>query len=326
VALLLVLLAAAVIRSVSTVLTVVAAAGFFAIGLNPVVRWLTKRGLRRGAAVTILFFVSLLLGCSFVALLVPLAISQFNQLIDQIPGWVDQFLANPHVQTASDAELRRRIQEVVTPQNISLLLSGLLGGALSVAAGVANIVTAFLLMFFILAAFERLRAGAYQLVPRSRRTRFILIGDQILEKVGAYLVGSLGIAFVAGTIALIFLSIIDAPYALLLAVIVAFFDLIPQIGATLGATIVSLVVLGTHGLPLALLTVLFFIVYQQIENWLIYPRVMRQAVQISNLAAIVVVLIGFAAFGVMGVLIAVPGYAAVQLIIRQVVHPQLEQS
>ena len=326
-ALLLVILLAIVIRSISTVLTVIAAAGFFAIGLNPVVRWMMRRGLRRGAAVTILFFAGLLLGCGFLALLIPLAVTQLGQLVDHIPVWVDQILADARVQdAAADPQLRQRLQDLATPHNISLVLGGLLGGLAGAAAGVANLVTAFLLMFFILAAFDRLRDGAYRLVPRSRRERVMLLGDQILDKVGGYLVGSLGIALVAGTVAFLFLAILHVPYAVLLALVVAFFDLIPQIGATLGATIVSLVVLGTRGLPLALATVLFFIVYQQIENWLIYPRVMRRAVQISNLAAIVAVLIGFAAFGVMGVLVAVPGYAAVQLLIRQVLQPHLDET
>lgn len=325
-ALLLVYVAASLIRSVGTVLTILVAAGFFAVGLNPVIKWLMARGLRRGTSVTILFFAFLLIGCGFLALLIPLAVSQLRQLVDAIPDYVDAFLADERVQDfAQDQQLREGIQQLLTPQNIGVLVGGLLGGAATVAAGVANIVTAFILMFFILAAFDRLREGAYQLVPISRRKRFTLVSDQILDKVGGYLVGSLSIAFVAGTTALIFLLILRVPYAFLLALVVAVFDLVPQIGATLGATIVSVVVLGTRGLALAIATVIFFVVYQQIENWLIYPRVMRQAVQISNLAAIVSVLIGFAAFGVIGVFVAVPGYAAIQLIIRQVLHPRLEE-
>jgi predicted PurR-regulated permease PerM len=142
-ALLLVVLAAIIIKSVATVLTVVAAAGFFAIGLNPVVRWMMRRGLRRGSAVAILFFALALLGCGLLALLIPLAVSQISQVIDHIPGWVDQFLNDPRVQKyASDPELSGKVQDLLTPQNISLVLGGLLGGAATVAAGVVNIVTA----------------------------------------------------------------------------------------------------------------------------------------------------------------------------------------
>ncbi|NUR31179.1 MAG: AI-2E family transporter [Catenulispora sp.] len=321
-ALLLVAVAAALIESAATVLTVVATAAFFAIGLNPVVKWLMRRGIRRGLAVTLLFFALALVACGFLALLIPLIVRQLAALIEAVPGWVQSFLADPRVQDLTDdRNIVQQAEKLVTPGNISLVLGGLLGGAASAAAAVFNVVTAFLLMFFFLGAFDRLREGAYRLVPASRRGRVTDLGDQILDKVGGYLVGSLGIATIAGTTCLIYLLIVHVPYALLLAVVVAFFDLIPQVGATLAAVIVSLVALGTRGLGIAIATAIFFTVYQQIENWLIYPRVMRQAVQISNLAAIVSVLVGFAMFGVLGVFIAVPGYAAAQLIIRQVLHP-----
>jgi len=322
-ALLLVIVAANLVRAAGTVLTIVAAAGFFAIGFNPVVKWLMRRGMSRGLAVFLLFIGFLLLACGFLALLIPVAVSQLGSLIDAIPGWISDILSDPRVEELTGNEdLVAKLEQLITPSNISLVLGGLVGGAATVAAGVFNFVTAFILMFFILAGFDRLRDGAYQLVPLSRRERVAGIADQVLDKVGGYLVGSLAIAFVAGTTSLIFLWIVSVPYALLLALVVAICDLIPQIGATLGAIIVTLVAFGTRGLPIAIATIVFFVVYQQIENWLIYPRVMRQAVQISNLAAIVSVLVGFAMFGVIGVFISVPGYAAIQLVIRQVVHPR----
>ncbi|MEV0274634.1 AI-2E family transporter [Hamadaea sp. NPDC050747] len=322
-ALLLVVVAANLVQAAGTVLTIVAAAGFFAIGFNPVVKWMMRRGMSRGLAVFLLFIGFVLLGCGFLALLIPVAVSQLGSVIDAVPGWIQQVLNDPRVEELTQNEdLIAKAEQLITPSNISLLLGGLLGGATTIAAGVFNFVTAFILMFFILAGFDRLRDGAYQLIPLSRRDRVAGIADQILDKVGGYLVGSLSIAFVAGTTALIYLWIVSVPYALLLALVVAVCDLIPQIGATLGATVVTLVAFGSRGLGIAVATIIFFVVYQQLENWLIYPRVMRQAVQISNLAAIVSVLIGFAMFGVMGVFISVPGYAAIQLIIRQVVHPR----
>jgi predicted PurR-regulated permease PerM len=326
-ALLLVFVVASLVRSTATVLTIVAAAGFFAVGLNPVVKWIMRWGVQRGIAVTILFFTFTLVTCGFLALLIPPVISQVSSVIDAIPGWVQSVLKDPRVSDiAHDQQIVSKVKTLLTPANIGLVLGGLLGGAASLAAGVANIATAAILMFFILGAFDRLREGAYGLVPMSKRERFANICDQILDKVGGYLVGSLCIALIAGTFSLLYLWIVSVPYALLLALVVAFFDLIPQVGATLGAIVVSLVALGTRGLGIAIVTVIFFIVYQQLENWIIYPRVMRQAVEISNLATIVSVLIGFAAFGVIGVFIAVPGYAAIQLIIRQVIHPRLEVS
>jgi predicted PurR-regulated permease PerM len=323
VALLIVLVAASLIRAAGTVLTIVAAAGFFAIGFNPVAKWMMRRGLSRGPSVALLFAGFVLLSCGFLALLIPVAVSQFGSVIDAAPGWIQSVLNDPRVQELTrNEDFVSRVEQLITPSNISLVLGGLLGGATTIAAAIANVAIAIILTFFILAGFDRLRDGAYHLVPLSKRKRVAGIADQILDKVGGYLVGSLSIAFIAGTVALIYLWIVSVPYALLLALLVAIFDLIPQIGATLGAVIVTLVAFGTRGLAIAIATAIFFIVYQQLENWLIYPRVMRQAVQISNLAAIVSVLVGFAMFGVLGVFISVPGYAAIQLIIRQVNYPR----
>ena len=174
---------------------------------------------------------------------------------------------------------------------------------------------------YFLVAFERVKEGFYRLIPASRRERARLLGDAILAQVGGFMVGSLTIATLAGLTSLAFMLIVDIPYAIALAVLVALFDLIPQIGATLSAVVVTLVAL-TVSVPVAIATAVFFILYQQVENWLIYPRVMRRAVQVSDLTAILSVLVGTALFGLIGVLISIPLTAAIQLIIREVVYPR----
>src|SRR5690606_32991104 len=113
---------------------------------------------------------------------------------------------------------------------------------------------------------ERLKEGAYRLIPASRRDRARQLGDAILEKVGGYMVGALLIALLAGLSSLVFMLIVDIPYPFALAVVIAICDLIPQVGATLGAAIVSLVAL-TVSVPVAVATLVFFVLYQQLENW-----------------------------------------------------------
>jgi predicted PurR-regulated permease PerM len=117
--------------------------------------------------------------------------------------------------------------------------------------------------------------------------------------------------------------ILGLPYPFALAVVVAVCDLIPQIGATLGAIIVSLVGLASS-LTAGLVCVIFFIVYQQLENYLIYPRVMQRSVKVSDVAAVVAALLGVALFGVVGALVAIPMVAGIQLIVREVVVPSQE--
>jgi predicted PurR-regulated permease PerM len=175
-----------------------------------------------------------------------------------------------------------------------------------------------------MAAFDRMKSGAYALVPASRRERVQLLTDEILTKVGAYMVGAISIAVVAGLSTWVFGMIVGLAYPFALAVVVAVFDLIPQIGATLGAVVVSLVGLASS-VTTALICVGFFIVYQQVENYLIYPNVMRRSVKVSDVAAVVAALLGAALFGVIGALVAIPMVAAIQLIGREVIIPSQQR-
>jgi predicted PurR-regulated permease PerM len=196
-----------------------------------------------------------------------------------------------------------------------------LGGLLTVVGLAFTVITTGLLSLFILAGLENIRRGSYRLVVASRRDRVTRLSTAVQLKVGAYLVGAITIAAVAGTLAFIWCLSMGVPYPLVMATIVAFLDMIPQIGATIGSTIVILVSL-TVSVPLALASLAFFCAYQGLENWLIYPRLMSRAVKITNLGAIVCALVGFALLGVLGVLLAVPAYASAQLVVREVVFPR----
>jgi predicted PurR-regulated permease PerM len=180
------------------------------------------------------------------------------------------------------------------------------------------------LTIYFMAAFDRIKARAYSLVPRTRQTRVRLLTDEILAKVGAYMVGALSIAVVAGVCTWVFALIVGLAYPFALAVVVAVCDLIPQIGATLGAIIVSLVGLASS-VTTGIVCIVFFIIYQQVENYLIYPNVMRRSVKVSDVAAVVAALLGVGLFGVIGALVAIPMVAAIQLIMREVVVPSMEQ-
>jgi predicted PurR-regulated permease PerM len=138
------------------------------------------------------------------------------------------------------------------------------------------------------------------------------------------MVGALAIAILAGVSTWVLVMILGLAYPFALAVVVAVLDLIPQIGATLGAVVVSLVGLASS-LTAGVVCAVFFLVYQQVENYLIYPRVMRRSVKVSDVAAVVAALLGAALFGVIGALAAIPMVAAIQLIGREVVLPAAER-
>jgi predicted PurR-regulated permease PerM len=165
----------------------------------------------------------------------------------------------------------------------------------------------------------------YSLVPRSRRARFGVLTDEILNRVGGYVSGALLIALIAGTTSFIFLEIAGVPYALPLALVVAITDLIPLIGATIGA-VVACGVAFFDSVTVGLFAVGFYVIYQQVENYLIYPRVMKRSVDVHPAATIVAALIGGTLLGVVGALIAIPAAAAIQLVLQEVVIPRQNET
>ncbi|MEV0394665.1 AI-2E family transporter [Polymorphospora rubra] len=310
------------LRNAASMLVLVFIALFLAIGLNPAVVRLRRWGLPHGLAVTTVGLTVVLLLCGGVFALVPPVVTQSGQFIEQLPSYVEQLRRNDTVNELVERyDVIEKVQAAANADTIGRALGGVFGGARFLFGTAFNVLTVLVLTIYFMATFDRLKRLAYALVPASRRERVQLIGDEILTKVGAYMVGALSIAVLAGISAYVFATIVGLAYPFALAVVVAVCDLIPQIGATLGAVIVSLVGFAMS-LPVGIACVVFFVVYQQIENYLIYPKVMRRSVKVSDVAAIVAALLGVALFGVIGALIAIPAVAAVQLILREVVLPR----
>lgn len=313
------------IQNAAGVLILIFVALFLAIGLNPAVERLRRFGLPRGAAVTAVTFGLLLLLCGGLFALVPPVVTQSTEFADKLPQYIEDLKNNATINDLNDRyDVIDKVQNAVNAGTISQALGGVLGGAQFLFGTVFRVLTVLVLTIYFMAAFDRIKGAAYQLVPASRRQRVELITDEILGKVGAYMVGAISIAVVAGVSTYIFLIIAGVAYPFALAVVVAVCDLIPQIGATIGAVVVSIVGFA-ESLPVGIACAVFFIVYQQVENYLIYPKVMRRSVEVSDVAAIVAALLGVALFGVIGALVAIPAVAAVQLILREVVVPRQQQ-
>lgn len=276
-------------------------------------------------AVTAVTFGLLLLLCGGLFALVPPVVTQSTEFADKLPQYIEDLKNNATINDLNDRyDVIDKVQNAVNAGTISQALGGVLGGAQFLFGTVFRVLTVLVLTIYFMAAFDRIKGAAYQLVPASRRQRVELITDEILGKVGAYMVGAISIAVVAGVSTYIFLIIAGVAYPFALAVVVAVCDLIPQIGATIGAVVVSIVGFA-ESLPVGIACAVFFIVYQQVENYLIYPKVMRRSVEVSDVAAIVAALLGVALFGVIGALVAIPAVAAVQLILREVVVPRQQQ-
>jgi predicted PurR-regulated permease PerM len=313
------------LRNAASILVLIFIAMFLAIGLNPAVTRLRSWGVPRGLAVTVMTLSIVLLLCGGVLALIPPLVTQTGELIENAPSFIESLQRNETVNDLVQRyDILNSVRSAVDAGTVTNALGGVVGGAKLLFGTIFNVVTVLVLVIYFMAAFDRIKEGAYSLVPRSRRDRVRLLTDEILTKVGAYMVGAIAIAVLAGICTWVFALIVGLAYPFALAVVVAVCDLIPQIGATLGAVIVSLVGLATS-LTTGIVCIIFFVIYQQVENYLIYPNVMRRSVKVSDVAAVTAALLGVGLFGVIGALIAIPVVAAIQLIIREVVNPSMEE-
>ncbi|THV33649.1 AI-2E family transporter [Glycomyces buryatensis] len=314
------------VRELGTVITALVVATFLAVGLERLIGSMTRRGMPRWLALTVLIFGTVLVLCGGIAAIIPSLVRETAEFVDNVPSYYTSIINSKWVeQFGGESALLENAKNVVTAENISKALSGVAGAGAAAGSGVVWTFTTVILTMFILAGYAQLRRNAIRLVAASKRDQTSRILDGILQQIGAYLIGALSIALVAGVSSWIFMMIVGIPYATVLALIVALMDLIPQIGATIGAVIVTLVALTVSPMT-AVASIIFFVAYQQLENWVVYPTVMRSAVKVSNLASIVAVLVGATLFGVVGVVLAVPIYAAIRLIGKELVLPRLDAS
>ncbi|CCH31071.1 hypothetical protein BN6_37800 [Saccharothrix espanaensis DSM 44229] len=301
-------------------------AWFIAIGLEPGVSWLVGRGLPRWAAVTAVFVGVLGLVGGFLAAAIPVIVDQAGQFTDQVPGHL-RALQDSHStlgQLETRFGIRERVESLFTGGSQDWM-SGVLGAGQAVLGALGDFLVVMVLMVYFLADLPRIRQGLYRLVPHSRRPRVILIGDEIFAKVGGYVLGNLAISLIAGVLTFLWLLAFGVPYALLLAVTVALLDLVPVVGAALGAIIASLVAF-TVSPTAGLATIGFFLAYQVIEDYLLVPRIIGRAVKVPALVTVIAVLLGGALLGVVGALVAIPIAAALLLVLREVTFPRLDKA
>ncbi|MEV4222849.1 AI-2E family transporter [Nonomuraea sp. NPDC049725] len=318
-------LAQMVVSSLSTIILVIVAM-FLAVGLNPAVEALQRRGMARRWAISIVFAAVIVAFTLFGLAVVPPVSQQLSDFVQAVPGYVAELRAHPTVRALeADYQILQQLASFVTGTLAASLASGVVGAGLVVLDGLFTTVTLLVLMLYFLGSLHTIKAYLLKLVPASRRERTSAISEQILAGIGGYVAGNVLISVIAGVITWIFLSIAGVDYALALSLIVALTDLIPLVGATIGAVVVtSVALLGS--VPAGIACAIFFLIYQQVENYLIYPRIMKQSVNVTPAVTVIAALFGGALLGIVGALLAIPVAAAIALIIREVVIPRQARS
>ena len=314
--------------AVRSVLILLLIAAFLAIGLNPAVEGLARRGISRSRAVGIVLVGVLLFFVGFGFAVVPPIVDQVGQLADKAPDYVRELQENDRIASLDERfHFLDRAKEYVNDpgQAGTKVFGGVLGVGKVVFSAFFSTLTVLILTLYFLSNLPSIKAASYRAVPRSRRARVGLLTDAILERVGGYVGGALVIAACAGVTTFVLLIVLGVPYPVALAMLVAITDLIPLIGATIGAAIVTLVAFFVS-VKVGLIAAIYYIAYQQIENYVLYPRVMKRSVDVSPAATVVAVLIGGSLLGVLGALLAIPIAAAVQLVLQEVVVPRQDEA
>ncbi|HWD95565.1 MAG TPA: AI-2E family transporter [Acidimicrobiales bacterium] len=311
------------IADITTVLVIIGLALFIAIGLNPVIEFLVGRGIRRWIAVALVTLGFVIVIAGFVLSAASPITHEVQALVKNYPrykaniaagkGWAGKLAVKFHLTSYLKGKSKLKIP-----------VGGVLGaGKMLLSIGIATISVVALTIYFLF-ALPGVKKLWLSLIPRSRRERVELITDEVFTRVGGFMLGNLLTSVISGLGTYVWLLAFGVRDALLLAIVVALFDLIPMVGSTVAGVIVSLVAF-TRGVPIGIATIAFYIVYRYLEDYLLNPRVMKRTVKVSPGLTIIATLIGGTLLGLVGALVAIPVAATIHLILEEVAIPRQNQ-
>lgn len=308
------------IAAIAPTLMLIVVSLFLAAGLNPAVVFFERRGLSRTYAVVVVIICVLIAVLLFLVAIVPVITDQVRSITDQAPQWFDRLQNNQTVQDLDDEyDVIQKARDYVTGGDfVGTLFGGALGIGLAVLGALFNAFIVLVLTLYFLSSLETTKTALYRLAPASRRDRVSRLSNRIVESVGGYVSGAFIVAMCAGLSSLVFLFVVGlGKYAVALAFVVALLDVIPMIGATIGAVIVTAIAFAEDP-KTGIVCVIFYVIYQQVENYLIYPRVMSKSVDVPGAVTVIAALVGAALLGVVGALLAIPTAAAILMLTREV--------
>jgi len=315
------------VTRITSVLILLVTSLFLALGLDPIVQRIQAHGPRRGIAVSIVLVTVVGAFAGVLALVVPPVVIEASQLAEQAPDLADNLLKNPTLRGLDDqygvvTTLQEAMAKRVKDQSLwTSLFGGVFGAGKAVLSGFFSTFTVLVLTLYFLASLPTVKAAMYRMVPRSRRQRVTFLSEEITRRVGGYFIGQLSVATINGVLSFLLLTIIDIPYAAVLAVTVGLLGLVPMVGATIGAIVVLIVALFSSTSD-AIVVGVYYVLYQQLENYVIAPRVMSHTVAVPGSITIVAALVGASLLGVLGALMAIPVAAGLLLLYQEVLLPR----
>ncbi|HQZ00441.1 MAG TPA: AI-2E family transporter [Propionicimonas sp.] len=314
--------------SLRTVLVLMMLSMALALGLNPVVEWLHHHGFRRGLAVFLVALTAIGLLVLAGWALVPVVSDQVNILTLQAPGYLENLRQNPQI-AAFDAQfhvIEKAVTFLTSGELISSLFGGIVGAGQAVANTVFSVIITLVLTLYFLTTLPSMKEVIYQLAPASRRPRVKYLANEMFKRVSGYVSGLFVVVLIAMSVAFVFLNVIGlSQYALALTVVVGLFAFVPLVGTTISMIIVSIIAFSSSPTT-GLITLIFFLAYQQFDAYFIQPRVFSHSVQVPSVLVMLAAISGYLLLGMIGAILAIPVMAALLLLYREVLLPHLDRS
>jgi predicted PurR-regulated permease PerM len=324
----------------ATILTYVVAAAFLALGLDPLVSQLQRLRLPRWLAMLIAVVVVIGVLVAIAFLIVPVIVTQIGSLVNGVADFASQYQGwNDFVHQVQAAVPSIKVQDLIDQavkylqSNVGTITGGVLSVGVGLIGGIGGAVIVVILTLYFTASMSEFKGALYRMVPMSRRARFASIAEQIFSSVGRYVIGQVSLALVNGVLSFVFLSVIGAKLPAVFAFIAFLGSLIPLVGTVSAAVLIVLgqlvLVLSqgdsmwpSAGLPVWLWVAIYYLVYMQIEAYVLSPNIMNRAVKVPGVIVVIAALVGGTLLGILGALIAIPVAAAILLVIDQVVVPK----
>ena len=319
------------LASVSQIFILILIALFLAMGLNPAVEALRRRNMSRVTAVTIIFTSVIAFVVFFALVVAPPVISQGTQLINKAPTLLADLTNNATISKLNDQygiidTLQSKLTSVTSDGTLLIsAFGGVIGVGKSVLSGFFTFLTILVLTLYFITSLPQAVNLGLSLVPASRRARVGHLTNAIIARVGSFVGSQIVIAAMASIFVFVLSLVLGLPSPIAIGMIVFVCGLIPLVGHFLGSGIVTIIAL-TQSIAIGVIAFVAYVVYVQIENYVVTPRIMKRTLAVPGAVTIISALIGSSLLGLVGGLLAVPVAASIILILDEVVIPRANNS
>ena len=319
------------LASVSQIFILILIALFLAMGLNPAVEALRRRNMSRVTAVTIIFTSVIAFVVFFALVVAPPVISQGTQLINKAPTLLADLTNNATINKLNDQygiidTLQSKLTSVTSDGTLLIsAFGGVIGVGKSVLSGFFTFLTILVLTLYFITSLPQAVNLGLSLVPASRRARVGHLTNAIIARVGSFVGSQIVIAAMAAVFVFVLSLVLGLPSPIAIGMIVFVCGLIPLVGHFLGSGIVTIIAL-TQSILIGVIALVAYVIYVQIENYVVTPRIMKRTLAVPGAVTIISALIGSSLLGLVGGLLAVPVAASIILILDEVVIPRANNS